>query len=75
MAIVVTIAPPVSSSYVLNENINATVSATGGVAPYTYSDNGTLPSGLSIDSSTGVISGAPTQIGSYDVAITATDSA
>lgn len=41
------------------------VSATGGVPPYIYSiQSGELPSGLSLSSSTGVVSGTPTTTGS-----------
>ena len=40
-----------------------------------YADNGTLPTGLSIDPSTGAITGTPTTAGSYRVTITVTDNA
>ncbi len=44
-------------------------------ATLSYSDGGTLPPGLSIDSSSGNITGTPTTAGSYPVTITATDGA
>jgi subtilisin-like proprotein convertase family protein/secreted trypsin-like serine protease len=47
--------------------------ASGGTAPYSWSASG-LPAGLSINSSTGVISGAPTAAGTYSVTVTVTDS-
>lgn len=46
--------------------------ATGGVAPYTFSATG-LPDGVSINSTTGVISGTPTRSGNYTVTVTVTD--
>jgi uncharacterized repeat protein (TIGR02543 family) len=57
------------SSFVL------TVVAAGGVAPFAYSvSSGTLPSGVSLDPSTGQLSGTPATAGSYTFAVRATDS-
>lgn len=50
-----------------------TPSATGGTAPYTWSATG-LPAGVSIDPTTGTISGTPTASGDDKVTVTATDS-
>jgi putative Ig domain-containing protein len=50
-----------------------TVTATGGVTPYTWSATG-LPAGLSIGSTTGTISGTPTTAGTFSVTVTVTDS-
>jgi Putative Ig domain len=59
----------VGSSY------SATLTATGGVAPYTWSITaGTLPAGLTLDPSTGVITGTPTASGAFDFTVTVTDS-
>jgi len=53
-----------------------TITATGGAAPYAYTINtGSLPPGLSLASTTGVISGTPTTSGSYSFTIRATDTA
>lgn len=51
-----------------------TISASAGGSPYTYAVTaGTLPTGLSLDGSTGALSGTPTTDGSYSFTITATD--
>ena len=52
-----------------------TVATSGGTAPVTFSiSGGSLPAGLSLNTSTGVISGTPTTPGAYSFTLTATDS-
>ena len=52
-----------------------TVEATGGVTPYSWSVvSGSLPAGLSLASSTGVISGTPTAAGTANFTVRCTDS-
>jgi hypothetical protein len=53
---------------------NASLAATGGVAPYTWSGGSGLPAGLSL-SAAGAISGTPTTAGSYNVTVKVTDAA
>lgn len=51
------------------------VTATGGTNPYTWSISaGSLPTGLTISSTTGVISGTPTSSGSSNFTVKVTDS-
>ncbi|WP_199229142.1 putative Ig domain-containing protein [Caulobacter endophyticus] len=50
-----------------------TLTASGGTAPYTFADSGNLPAGLAL-SPTGTLSGTPTEAGTFNVTISATDS-
>jgi Putative Ig domain len=58
-----------------NTTYNATLSASGGVTPYTWSVvSGSLPAGLSLAQSTGVISGTPTGTGTSNFTAQVKDS-
>lgn len=49
---------------------SGTVTVTGGTAPYTYSIVGTLPAGLTLNTSTGAVSGTPTASGTFSIQVT-----
>ena len=52
------------------------VSATGGTTPYSWSIfSGSLPSGVTLDSGTGLISGTPGNFGTFNFTVRVTDSA
>src|SRR5271166_2323783 len=46
------------------------MTVTGGTAPYMYSIVGTLPAGLTLNSSTGAVTGTPTTAGTFTVKVT-----
>jgi len=59
---------------VYNTAYSQTVATTGGTAPITFAVTaGSLPAGLTLHSSTGVIDGTPTAPGAYSFTVTATD--
>ncbi|HYM75133.1 MAG TPA: putative Ig domain-containing protein [Candidatus Dormibacteraeota bacterium] len=53
---------------------STSLSATGGTAPYRWVINGTLPSGLTLNPTTGVISGTTSQSGTFSFTASVTDS-
>ncbi|WP_433925368.1 putative Ig domain-containing protein [Stenotrophomonas nematodicola] len=50
------------------------ITATGGIAPYQVALSGTLPTGVSFDAATGMVSGTPLQSGTFALTVTITDS-
>jgi hypothetical protein len=53
---------------------SSTLAATGGITPYLWAiDSGSLPTGLSLNSQTGAISGTPTSAGTSNFTIRVTD--
>ena len=54
---------------------NTTIQVTGGTPPYTWSvASGALPAGLTLNSTTGTISGTPTASGTFSMSVKITDS-
>jgi hypothetical protein len=72
-------APPTISTTSLpaatqNAAYSATLAATGGITPYTWAiASGTLPTGLTLASGTGIISGTPTGTGTSSFTVRVTD--
>jgi hypothetical protein len=66
--------PTILESATANSAYSTTVSGTGGSGNYTFAaTSGSLPSWLSLNPSTGVLSGTPTTSGTSTFTITATD--
>ncbi len=57
-----------------NQAYSANLQATGGTAPYLWSTTSSLPTGLTL-SSAGLLSGTPTQTGTFSIDFDLTDSA
>ncbi len=71
---VVTVNPATLPGGLVGVAYSQTVSASGGTAPYGYSVvSGTLPTGLSLNATTGAISGTPTAAGTFAFTIQARD--
>ncbi len=71
----ITITPEALSAPTRGAPYSATLTASGGSAPYSFSlADGTMPPGLTLASS-GAITGTPTTAGSYELTVAATDQA
>jgi hypothetical protein len=71
-----TIVPPAFPTGTPTVSYSHTMIATGGLPPYTWAiTTGTLPTGLSLDVNTGVISGTPTADGKANFTLQVSDSA
>ncbi|MEU5614697.1 M4 family metallopeptidase [Streptomyces sparsogenes] len=71
----VSVTPPGDQTSIVNQAVSLQITATSSnPGALTYAASG-LPAGLSINSSTGLISGTPTTTGSGTVTVTVTDSA
>lgn len=71
-ALVVTTGSPLATG-VINTAYNLQLSSIGGIGPNTWSNTGSLPTGLSLNSA-GLISGTPTATGTFTFTAVVTDS-
>ena len=68
--------PAILPGGTVNQPYSETLTASGGVTPYVWSiTSGELPPGLVLETSTGVITGAPTTAGSTSFTVSVEDSA
>ena len=74
--VTLTIAPTTLPTLAAGVAYNQTITASGGLAPYTYAVTaGTLPAGLTLNAATGQLTGTPSSGGAYNFTVTATDAA
>lgn len=78
----ITVAPPPPSittaslpAAAVGVAYSATLAGVGGTPPYVWSIGGTLPPGLTLNPTSGTISGIPTATGSYALSVELTDAA
>jgi WD40 repeat protein len=73
-ALAITTSSPLANGTV-GTAYSATLAASGGTTPYTWSITaGSLPAGLTLQASTGVINGTPTTAGTYNFTVQVSDS-
>jgi hypothetical protein len=74
--IAITLSPASLSSGTVEDAYSVTFTASGGTSPYTYAlaTGSSLPAGLSLNNSTGELSGTPTAGGTFSITVKVTDS-
>ncbi|MDP8982520.1 MAG: putative Ig domain-containing protein [Acidobacteriota bacterium] len=73
-ALAITTTSPLPSATV-NGAYSAPLSAVGGKQPYTWTSSGSLPPGILLNATTGVLGGTPTAAGIFNFSATVSDSA
>src|SRR5690606_19873057 len=68
----IVLSPATLPGAIVGNAYSRTITASGGVAPYTFTHTGTLPPGLVL-ASDGLLSGTPVAAGSYSFVVHATD--
>jgi len=69
----ITVTNPATTSGAAGTPFSVTFTQTGGIGTITWSESGTLPTGLTFHTATGVLDGTPTQGGIFPITVTATD--
>lgn len=70
----ITLSPTLLPGATQGQGYSQTVTATGGTAPYQYTiTSGFLPTGMTLNTATGQISGSPSVTGTFFFVVTATD--
>jgi hypothetical protein len=73
LPVTVTLACPAAIAQV-GASYSSALTAAGGVPPYTFSNTGNLPGGLTLNASTGTITGTPTTAGAFSFTAKVVDS-
>jgi hypothetical protein len=69
----ITVTNPVTNSGTVNVAFSQTFTSSNTIGTVTYSTASPRPTGITLNSATGVLSGTPTQTGSFPIVVTATD--
>lgn len=70
----ITLSPPTLTGGTVGTAYSQTMTASGGAAPYSFAITaGSLPTGLSLNTANGIISGTPAASGLFNFTVTATD--
>jgi CSLREA domain-containing protein len=69
----ITVTAPATNTGTISTAFSQTFTQSGGIGTITWSETGALPAGITLNSSTGVLSGTPTATGTFPITVKATD--